>query len=432
MDFDESIQPVPALAEWQQLSDYHYRFTLRDGVQFHNGQPLLADDVVATYRSILDPATASPHRSSLALIERVEAINDQQVDFHLSKLDPLFVGYLVMGILPASLIETGHPFNRQPVGSGPFAFVEWPDEGRMVLRRLRDQMLLSFIRVKDPTVRALKLIRGEVDLLQNNLPTEIVKHLAEQGMTVDQRHGSNFSYLGFNLEDEVTRQPVVREAIAYALDREAIIRHLFADGAQLATSLLPPSHWAGHPSLTPYRHQPEKARQLLASIGVDQNNPLYISYKTSSDPFRIRLATVIQHQLAEVGIQVAVQSYDWGTFYGDIKKGVFQMFSLSWVGIKTPDIYRYVFHSDMIPPDGANRGRYQNDDVDQLIERAEAAITLEGRIAAYRALQQQIFIDLPYIPLWYEDHIAIARPEISGYVLSGDGNYDGVNHVQRR
>lgn len=432
MDFDESIQPVPALAEWQQLSDYHYRFTLRDGVQFHNGQPLLADDVVATYRSILDPATASPHRSSLALIERVEAINDRQVDFHLSKLDPLFVGYLVMGILPASLIEIGHPFNRQPVGSGPFAFVEWPDEGRMVLRRLRDQMLLSFIRVKDPTVRALKLIRGEVDLLQNNLPTEIVKHLAEQGMTVDQRHGSNFSYLGFNLEDEVTRQPVVREAIAYALDREAIIRHLFADGAQLATSLLPPSHWAGHPSLTPYRHQPEKARQLLASIGVDQNNPLYISYKTSSDPFRIRLATVIQHQLAEVGIQVAVQSYDWGTFYGDIKKGVFQMFSLSWVGIKTPDIYRYVFHSDMIPPDGANRGRYQNDDVDQLIERAEAAITLEGRIAAYRALQQQIFIDLPYIPLWYEDHIAIARPEISGYVLSGDGNYDGVNHVQRR
>lgn len=431
VDFDEAIQPVASLAQWQLISDQHYRFTLRGDAQFHDGTPLRADDVVATYRSILDPETASPHRAALTLIERVEASGENQVDFYLNKRDPLFPGYLVIGILPKALLDAEHPFNRQPVGSGPFSFVAWPEEGRLLLERLADNTQLTFLRVKDPTVRALKLIRGEVDLLQNDLPAEIVSHLKEQGMQVTRRDGSNFSYLGFNLEDEATGRQEIREAIAYALDRDEIIEYVFAGGAREATSLLPPSHWAGHPGLEPYPYYPQKSRELLASVGISQDQRIRVTYKTSSDPFRIRLATVIQHQLSEVGIDVDVQSYDWGTFYGDIKKGVFQMYSLAWVGIKTPDIYRYVFHSEMIPPNGANRGRYRNSEVDQLIEQAEQAEQLPERVAAYRELQQQVFEELPYVPLWYEDHVMVARPEISGYALSSDGNYDGVIHVQR-
>jgi len=431
VEFDEQSQPVPGIAEWRQLTPQHYRFRLLGEPRFHDGQLLGASDVAATYQSLLDPATASPHRGALSLVASIEVVDVRTIDFHLNKVDPLFPGYLVIGILPESLLLTNHPFNTTPQGSGPFQFVSWPEEGRLELQRRSDQRAFTFIRVKDPTVRALKLLRGEVDLLQNDLPAEISQHLLEQGMQVEGRAGSNFSYLGFNFEDKVTGQQVVREAIAYALDRASIIRYVFAGGARSATSLLPPSHWAGHPTLTPYPYDPDQARLLLSSIGVTSEQPLHISYKTSNDPFRVRLATIIQQQLAEVGINVNIQSYDWGTFYGDIKAGGFQMYSLAWVGIKTPDIYRYVFHSDAIPPNGANRGRYVNRKVDLLIEQAESAEQQGGRVDAYLALQEQVFEDLPYVPLWYEDHLYVARPEIGGYRLSSDGNYDNLIHVQR-
>jgi len=172
------------------------------------------------------------------------------------------------------------------------------------------------------------------------------------------------------------------------------------------------------------------ARELLAEVGFGPNNPLRLTYKTSSDPFRVRLATVIQNQLSQVGIRVDLRSYDWGTFYGDIKEGRFQMYSLAWVGIKTPDIFRYVFHSASVPPDGANRGRFKSSVVDALIDSAEATPEFTGKATLYRQLQQQLLQELPYIPLWYEDHVVVSRDYVSGYHLASDGNYDGLVNVK--
>ena len=118
---------------------------------------------------------------------------------------------------------------------------------------------------------------------------------------------------------------------------------------------------------------PKRPVHLLAQAGFTSDRPVRLTYTTSSDPFRIRLATILQHQLAEVGIECDLRSYDWGTFYGDIKAGRFQLYSLSWVGIKTPDIFSYVFHSRSIPPHGANRGRFIDDTANRLIDEAEAA-----------------------------------------------------------
>jgi peptide/nickel transport system substrate-binding protein len=157
-----------------------------------------------------------------------------------------------------------------------------------------------------------------------------------------------------------------------------------------------------------------------------------LSYKTSSDPFRIRVATVIQQQLAEVGIKVKLQSYDWATFYGDIKNGRFQLYSLSWVGVKSPDIFRYVFHSKSVPPAGANRGRYKSKMADYLIKEAENAQSLDEQVRIYQELQQHLQDTLPYVPLWYEEHFFAARKGISGYRLAADGNYDGLKSVEKR
>ncbi len=432
VDFDDSYRPVAALARWQQLSPSHYRFTLSAPAHFHDGTQLGAADVKATYDSILAPQTASPHRAGFTVIERIEVVDAETVDFILTKADPLFPGRLVIGILPAAKIAAGHPFSRQPLGSGPYAFQGWPEEGRLTLRRRADGQLLEFVEVKNPTVRVLKLLRGELDLLQNDLPTELLVYLQHQEeVQVTKGRGSNFTYLGFNLQDEATGSLKLRQAIAYAIDREAIIHYVMGDAAVQASALLPPDHWAGNPDLPLYAYDPERARQLIREAGYDEHNRPRLTYKTSSDPFRIRLATVIQQQLGEVGIEVDLRSYDWGTFYGDIKAGRFQMFSLSWVGIKTPDIFRYVFHSEAVPPNGANRGRFFDNVSDRLIEQAEAAPRLDDQARHYRQLQARLLQQLPYVPLWYEDHVVVSRRDITGYRLARDGNYDGLVDVKR-
>ena len=434
VEFDDNRQPVAGIASWQLISPTHYRFELNEKVmRFHNGQTLSAVDVKATYESILDPKTASPHRASLANIDTIEIISEQSLDFILNKPDPLFPGRLVIGVLPESEIVSGHPFNRQPLGSGPFSFVQWPESGRLLLERNEDKQVFEFLAVKDPTVRVLKLMRGEVDLLQNDLQPELLRYLEDQGgVTIETGNGSNFTYLGFNLQDDYVGQHDVRLAIAYAINRESIIKHLWGGAARSANALLPPDHWAGNGLIPGYKHDPDKARQILESLGYGSNKPLQLTYKTSSDAFRIRLATVIQQQLAEVGIQVELKTYDWGTFYGDIKAGRFQMYSLSWVGIKTPDIFHYVFHSDSIPPSGANRGRYFDQQADQLIEKADSGETLAVQAKHYQDLQYLLWETLPYVPLWYEDNVYVARNSIEGYRLASDGNYDGLIHVRKR
>ena len=434
VDFDEAGQPIPSLADWEQRSPTHYRFRLRASPPtFHDHSPLTAQDVKMTYDFILDPKHNSPHRTTLNLISRIKTPTEDIVDFFLNRPDILFPSYLVIGILPAKLIEKNHQFNENPIGNGPFTFMERPDQTRLRLRRAHDGQMFEFIRVPNPTVRTLKLLAGEIDMLQNDLPPELVSHLSQAPhIHVQKIRGANFAYLGFNMEDSIVGQHEVRKAIAHAIDREGIIRYVMGGSATPATSLFPPEHWAGHPSLARYEYDPRLARSLITQAGFNKEHPARIIYKTSTDPFRLRLATIIQDQLEHVGIQATIQSHDWGTFYGDIKSGRFQMYSLSWVGLKTPNIFQYIFHSHSIPPNGANRGRYANPQADALIEQAEASQDLNEKRLIYRNLQGLVNQTLPYVPLWYEDHIFIAHNDIEGYRVAPDGNYDGLLNVTRQ
>lgn len=431
VDFDNQFRVIPSLADWQRLSNTAYRFHLRDhGRRFENGEWLSSADVKATYEFILDPANASPHRSALINIDRINVIDDDIIDFHLKKADPLLPANLVVGIVPASIIRQGEILNTRSVGSGRFRFVGWPSQGRLIIERRSDGQRIEFIHVQDATVRVLKLMRGEVDILQNDLPRELVHYLKRRD-SVQVKHlaGNNFSYLGFNQKDPVLKDLRVRQAIAYAVDRKSIIKFLLGGQTVMANSILTSDHWAGLKSAQGYEYDPPRARELLKQAGYHEGRPLQLEYKTSSDPFRIRIATIIQQQLANVGITVSLRSYDWATFYGDIKSGRFQMYSLSWVGIKNPNIFRFVFHSQSRPPKGANRGQYSNPRVDQLIEKAESSPDLDQRAIIYQQIQHKLLKDLPYVPLWYEEHFVASNYNISGYQLAKDGNYDGLNQL---
>ena len=428
VDFDASLRPVPDLATWRQIGALRYRLTLRPGEhRFHDGTPLTAADVKATYDSILDPATGSPHRGGFDMVESVDLVDDRTVEFRLSRRDSLFPGRLVVGIVPRAAAAGGRSLQRRPVGSGPFAFVSWPSEGDLRLVRLRDGAEVRFLEVADPTVRVLKLLRGELDLLQSDLPPELVAWLdGREGLRVRREEGTNFTYLGFNMDDPLTGRRDLRLAVAHGVDRDAIIRHVMGRAARPADAMLPPDHWAGHPGLEGYGHDPARARALVEGLEQATGRPARITYKTSSSPFRVRLATVIQHQLESVGLGVEVRSYDWGTFYGDVKAGRFQMYSLSWVGIKMPDIFHYVFHSESVPPRGANRGRYRSARADALIEAARTARTEKEQARLYRELQHLLLVDLPYVPLWYEDHVVVSAAGVEGYRVAPDGNSDSL------
>lgn len=429
--YDDAMRPIADLAQWRKITEVEYRFVLAPGAAaFSNGRPLTAEDVKATYDNVLDPATGSPHRGNLTNLKRITVVSPTEVKFHLTKPDPLFPGRLTIGILPAHLIESKHPFNRDPVGSGGFRFARWLEDDRLQIQRRTDGLTVEFSRVADATVRSLKLIRGELDMIQNDLPPEMVDYLSKQeNLSVHVYPGSNYAYLGFNLQNERTQNPDVRRAVAHAINRTAIIESIFGSRAQPATSLLAPNHWATNSELAPYPHDPVKAKQLLQQSGYNEQNPLQLTYKTSTNPLRVRLATIFQDQLAKVGIALTVDSHEWGTFYGDIKSGRFQLYSLAWVGIKSPDIFRYVFHSGAIPPEGANRGRLQDHEIDELIEQAEGSDSEARQRSLFGALQTRIHEILPYVPLWYEDHVVVTRQHIRDYTVAPDGNFDGLNEV---
>ena len=425
---DKASLPQPSLASWQFIKPDKYRFTLGEsGRLFHDGTRLDASDVVATYRSILDPVTASPHRKTLAIIKAIHAVDSNTIEFELSSHDVLFPAYLAIGILPEEIIEANGSLAKRPIGSGAFRFEDWPQPGKLILTRITDLQPLVFEKVADPTMRVLKLLRGEIDLLQNDLPTELIELLTQKSsISVQHTEGSNFTYLGFNLEDETTTALAVRQAITLAIDRNEIIQHIFSNGARKASSLLPASHWAGGKGLPLISRDLAAARKLLSGAGFGPENPLKLEYKTSSDPFRIRIATILQQQLADAGIQVKIKSYDWGTFYGDIKAGRFQLFSLTWVGVKTPDIFRYVFHSNSLPPEGANRGRLKDSMTDQLIAAAENETNMDRKALQFQKVQAHLLKILPYIPLWYEDQFVAMRDNIQNYQVAADGNFDAL------
>jgi len=418
VDFDEHFRPQPALAEWQLLSPTHYRFTLlQERSPFHDGSTLDAADVAATYESLL-ALKDSPHTAEFANIQSIKVVDENTVDFLLHAPDEIFPSRLIIGILPAEKVEAGHVFSRQPVGNGPLRFLAW--QGVLQLERLADGQRFTLQEVKDPTVRVLKLLRGEVDLLQGDLLPELVRYLKQQPeIRVNEVKGSNFSYLGFNLQDAQLTKPEVRRAIAHAIDRPALLREVLVGGSREAGSILPPEHWAGHDALPAYEHDPALARQLLQQAGVEL--PLKLVYKTSTDAQRVRLATVLQAQMREAGIVLEILSLDWGTFFDDVKHGKFQLYGLTWVGIRTPEIYRLAFHSESVPPRGANRGRFVDAATDRLIEAGD-----------WRAVSERVQAMLPYVPLWYEGQFVAMRDNISDYQVKADGSWDGLATIKKK
>jgi peptide/nickel transport system substrate-binding protein len=418
VSFDGASKVVPNLANWKLISPTQYRFKLGAvGRTFHDGSILNAEDVQATYLSLMT-LKDSPLSAEFANIQQIKVLDADTVDFYLKQADSAFPSKLIIGILPAKTIESSADIGHHPIGSGPLKFESW--QHVLQLKRVNDGQAIALLEVKDPTVRVLKLLRGEVDILQGDLPPELVKYLKKQNaVSVQEAAGANFSYLGFNCQDKTLANLKVRQAIAHAINRSAIIQQALVGGTREAGAILPPEHWAGNADLQAYEYNPALSRQLLQEAGIQL--PLKITYKTSTDPQRVRLATIMQAQMREAGIEMEIKSLDWGTFFEDVKQGDFQLFGLTWVGINTPDIYVKAFASDNAPPQGFNRGRFADAHLDTLLAQQD-----------WKAATSYIHQQLPYVPLWYEGQFAATRNDIQAYAPKADGNWDDLAQVTRR
>jgi peptide/nickel transport system substrate-binding protein len=439
---DEKSRLQLELAQsWQRPDERSYVFELRPDVRFHDGRPLTAADVKYTFDSILDPNNNSPKRGLLKPLAEVEQIGVHQLRFRLKASHAPFVDQFTLGIVPA-----GSPPGHRPVGSGPFKLEAVEPGETITLQANRNHFRgkpplhgLVFKIVPDAMVRALEFKKGDIDFMQNDLEPDMLPWLKENtGAEIGIHQGTTFQYIGINLTHPILRHQKVRQAIALAIDREAIIRHLLKDTATAANGLLSPLNWAYDETGHVWPYDPERAKRLLDDAGYadpDGGGPrtrFRLSFKTTNLDLRRRIAEALKEQLLQVGIELELRSYEWGTFFSDVKKGNFHLYSLAWVGIMDPDVMYQIFHSTAVPPNGDNRGRYKHPEVDRLLEKGRVASSETERKVIYGRLQKLLAEDLPYVPLWWWKNVVVTKPSVRGFVPYPDGDLVSLNQVSFR
>jgi peptide/nickel transport system substrate-binding protein len=441
---DEHFNMVPWVAEkWEIPDPKTYVFHLRQGIHFHDGRQLTARDVKWTLDSVRNGSLTTLKTTTYKLVERVDAPDDTTVIIHLSEPDGTLLYNVSEGAFGIVPYGSGKPFNRHPIGSGPFTFVSQDPDTEVLLRRNDnywgphaqvERVRLTI--VPDATTRALELRKGSADISPGgSLSADMVGTLRHYGnLQIEQQPGTILAYLAFNLRDPILKDIRVRQALAYAIDRGAVLHYLFGDEGRLADSVLPPQHWAYNGNVAHYPHDPAKASQMLDAAGYARGADgvrFHLTMKTSTEETTRLLAAVMQQQLRHVGIALDIRSFEFATFYSDVTKGAFQLYSLRWVGgNEDPDIFYYAFHSSSFPPRHANRSYYVNPEMDRLIEAGRSTVDQEKRKQIYAQIQQILARDLPYINLWYFDNVVVHSSRVRDLRINPAGNYDFLTAVE--
>jgi peptide/nickel transport system substrate-binding protein len=277
-------------------------------------------------------------------------------------------------------------------------------------------------------VRALELRKGSADATINSLTPDMVVTLAkERGLVAEQQPGTTIAYLSFNFSDPILAKRDVRQALAYATDRATIIKYLLRGQARPAPSLLPPSNWAFEPNVQQYDYDPARAEKLLDAAGYPRGADgvrMRLTLKTSTDESTRLLSEAIADQWKRVGVALQLRPMEFATFYSDVTRGSFQIYSLRWVGGNNdPDLFDDAFSSKKMPPDGYNRGHYRNAQLDALLDQARVEMDQEKRKVLFSQIQKIVAVDEPYINLWYVDNVCVHRERLAGIEMSPSGDY---------
>jgi peptide/nickel transport system substrate-binding protein len=434
-----NLQPWLA-ASWEQPDPLTWIFHLHPNVRFHDGHPLTSADVAWSIRSMSDGTLISAKAGAFADVAAIDTPDPLTVILHTRAADPSLLFNLSDGLFGVVESGAGRDEGLRPIGTGPFRFVSQVQDKDVVLNRNPAywagpvSATLQHVRfevVPDTITAALEMKKGSADVESNLLTMDMVHALRHpSNLRTATGPGARVDYLNLNVQDPALRDRRVRQAIAYAIDKPALIAAIWRGQAVSADTLLPPGHWAAAApdQLAQYPHNTGLAIHLLEAAGLkpDRNGiRLHLTMKTSTDETTRLEAQAMQAELRDAGIEVTLRSAEFGTFYADITKGAFQMYLLRWIGSnEDPYIFHYAYATSMFPPKGANRGRYSNPRIDALLKAAEADTSQTARLRDYIQVQQILAEDLPTIPLWYPNNTVVHSSRLAHLTLDPGGSFD--------
>jgi peptide/nickel transport system substrate-binding protein len=413
-----------AAKNWK-YKDLTYTFELVENLKFSNGEPVTPKDILFSFDEYRK--ADSPFKSSLEVIESVQ-VDEKKVILKLKRYSATFLTDLIpVKILPESIVTTyKKDFSKHLVGSGYYFLKEEDINLYKFAKNIHfpdspvktDSLYIKVI--QDDSTRYLKLRKGELDIAQNVIsPIRIKDFLNNPKFRVITYPGLSMSYLLINLKDPKLKNKELRKALAKAINTKDIIQYKMENLAAPATSILSPNNPFYNQDILPVQFDLETAKQILKNI-----EPFELQLKTSNSLDVIENAKILANQISKTNIHVTLQSYEWGTFYNDIKTGNFQLAMMRWVGATDPDIYRIALHSSELPP-GRNRGSYVNKDLDLLLERGLVTSDITERKRIYDQVQNIVNEDMPYIPLWYNHQVAISNARVVDYEPRSNGDFLG-------
>jgi peptide/nickel transport system substrate-binding protein len=441
----ETLKPAPYVAKSWEISEdgAEITFYLHEGIKFHNGEPLTAEDVAFTFNWIADPANASPNQTEFEWLQEAVVIDEYTVKF-ITKPDwapyaPALIAE-TQGIVPKdTVLEMGdEEFNVNPVGSGPFVFVEWKRGDRVVVRRNEDYWLTKpyldeviFRPIPELATMMLELETGGIDIADNVPAVDVKRFLdnPELGVVIHQRPSLSYFYLGFNFSRAPSNDIRFRRAVYMSFDVTGAVDAVFERLTGIrAYGAVPAALWANDREFLKtiaLSEDDEQAKALFAELraeGVLPEDYKAIVY-CPPDPRRIQISTVLATNLIENGIPAEVQPLEWGPYldllYRSEEKpeGEYDMYVIGWAGSPDPQSFLYyLFTSENAVVGTANNfSFYMNERVDTLIKYADTTLDPDIREPMYVAAQRMIFKDIAHIPLYHYIQTYGVRERVKGY-----------------
>ena len=439
-----STEIEPGLAtEWSTSSDgKEWTFKLRQGVKFHDGTPFNAEAVKFSIERQLPPNQTAdmPYADfSFGMVDKVTVVDDNTVKFSLKYPYAPFLLNLAMVLTapivsPEAVKKWGKDFGQHPVGTGPYVFDKWDKDDKIVLKANKDYWrgkpkidTVMFQVVKENSVRANKLLAGEVDIIDGIDPNDIERIKADKNIDFIDAPGMNINYLGLRTDRKPFDDPRVREAVSRAINRDELVQSLYKGQAMVANGPLPPILFGFDKDLQPYGYDPEKAKQLLKDAGYDNNLKIDLLSYPNPRPYNAiggdTLATALAGYLAKVGITVNIQSAAWKEHKDNVKNGKGQAYLYGWIGDNgDPDNFLYaLLHSSQIGQGRLNDAKYKNSEFDDLLTQAQQTSDAKQRQSLYAKAQEILVKDAPWVFISYSKDMAAMRKGVTGYKLHPTG-----------
>lgn len=435
---DGTLEVEPSLASEWTISDDGtvYTFSLRDDVTFHDGSEFNADAVVFNFKRMLNEEHPYHDTGPFPLafffdaIESVEATGEHEVTFQLEEPYAPFLSNLAyptgLIVSPATIEEHGEEVARNPSGTGPFRFEEWQSNSRVVVTRNEDYWdgapsleAVVFRPITDANTRVAEMLSGGIDLMVEVPPDNIAALASDDAFEVYEQAGPHLWFLILNTREGPFQDHAMRQAINFAIDKQSLVEDVLQGTAAVAAGPTPPAfEWAYNEELDPYPYDPDKARELIAEAGHEGAElTFYVTEGGSGMLDPVPMGTAIQADLAEVGLEVNIETYEWNTFLDRVNPGLegnADMAQMAWM-TNDPDTLPFLaLRSDAMPESGGfNSGYYSNPEVDQLLDQARRSVDQAERAALYREMQAIVHEDAPwaFIANWKQNAVAGSNVE---------------------